>query len=210
MNTKNKKLIIFDFDGVIVDSFKIIYSVVRDAFKSVGISLSEQGYRDFFLINPKLAEQKLCNDEKKFALVQKYIHKNAPKRYRGVRIFPAAISTIKKLSEHATLAIVSSSQADVIEKKIKEYGLIKHFSLIFGADKALSKTEKLNEIINRLPADGNSIYFISDTVGDLNEGKSIGIKTIAATWGFHDKKILLSSLPEFIINNPEELLTLLI
>ena len=67
MNTKNKKLIIFDFDGVIADSFSAIYSVVRDAFKSVGIPLSEQEYRDFFLINPKLAEQKLTHDEKKFA-----------------------------------------------------------------------------------------------------------------------------------------------
>lgn len=201
-----KKLIIFDFDGVIADSFSAIYSVVRDAFKSIGIPLSEQGYRDFFLVNPKLAEQRICNDEKKFNDVQKSIHENAPKKYRDVKIFPDMLNIILRLSANADMAIVSSSQTDVIDEKMKEYGLIKYFSLILGADKALTKIEKINEIINHLNADKKSIYFISDTVGDLNEGKKIGITTIAVTWGFHDEKTIKKSKPDIIVDSANKLL----
>lgn len=207
---KNKKLIIFDFDGVIADSFQTIYSVVRDAFLSVGISLSEQGYRDFFLTNPKLAEKKLTKNEEKFDKVQKFIHENAPKKYHDVKIFPEIQKTIPCLAQNAHLAIVSSSQTDIIKQKLKEYNLEKYFTKILGADKEVSKIKKINEIIQHALLPKSSIYFVSDTVGDIREGKKIGIKTIAATWGFHDKKTILRAKPDIVASEPKNLVTFII
>lgn len=206
MNTKSIKLIIFDFDGVIADSFHAIYSVVRDAFKYVGIPLSEQEYRNFFLINPKLAEKKLCKNEKKFNKVQKFIHENAPKRYRDVKIFPEMLKTIPRLALTTNLAIVSSSQTDIIIEKLKKYKLLKYFSLILGADKDLSKIKKLNNIIHHFGLQKKSIFFISDTFGDIKEGKKIGIKTIAVAWGFHDIKTINKAQPNAILLDGKKLL----
>ena len=42
-------LIIFDFDGVLADSFETFYPLMRDMMKHVGFSLSPDQYRNFFI-----------------------------------------------------------------------------------------------------------------------------------------------------------------
>ncbi|KKQ57688.1 MAG: putative phosphatase [Parcubacteria group bacterium GW2011_GWA2_38_13] len=209
MNTQ-KKLIIMDFDGVITDSLEVVYQVVSQAFATVGIPLSLDAYKKFFLINPKLAEKQLTSDEKKFIDVQKYIHQNIPIRYKKVKIFQPMIEIIQKLHASAELAIVSSSQSEVIIEKLKKYSLDQYFSQILGADKEVSKIDKIKSCMDKSGIEKKSVYFISDTVGDILEGKKMGIKTIAVSWGFHNKETLLGATPDKILTEPDELLTYII
>lgn len=50
------------------------------------------------------------------------------------------------------------------------------------------------------------VYFVTDTAGDVIEGNRAEVKTIAVTWGFHDRERLEKAKPDIIVNTPEELL----
>ena len=60
------KLIIFDFDGVLADSFDSFFPLLRDAAKSVGFSLTKKQYRDFFLGNVHQGLRNFIKDNNKY------------------------------------------------------------------------------------------------------------------------------------------------
>ncbi len=46
---------------------------------------------------------------------------------------------------------------------------------------------------------------ITDTLGDLKEANQTGIKTIAVTWGVHQREKLKAGSPTVIIEEPTDL-----
>ncbi len=198
--------IIFDFDGVLVDSFHALYTLVRDAFLLLGITLTEEQYQNFFQENVKLAEKKLSGSEERFKKLQTFIQNNAGEYYKMVSLFPFAKDIILSLAEFGELAIVSSTTQNVIELKLSEQELLPYFRIISSASKEASKKERMIDVCKRLNFPEGNTFFISDTVGDIHEGRELGFKTIAVAWGFHSKKILHDAKPSFIVDNAVELI----
>ncbi len=49
-------------------------------------------------------------------------------------------------------------------------------------------------------------YYIGDTAGDVREAKQAGVKAVAVTWGWHSRETLEAAGPDFIVQEPEDLL----
>ena len=49
-------------------------------------------------------------------------------------------------------------------------------------------------------------YFIGDSEVDVLTGKNAGMKTVAVSWGFRDRKVLEAASPDVIIDSRAELL----
>ena len=58
-------------------------------------------------------------------------------------------------------------------------------------------------IENQAPKDQSVI--VGDTKFDLIGGKTVGIKTIAVTWGFGTNETLLAENPDFLTETPQKL-----
>ena len=50
------------------------------------------------------------------------------------------------------------------------------------------------------------VSYYDVTNSDLKVAKKIGLKTVAVTWGFHSKKVLMSGCPDKICDKIEDLL----
>lgn len=208
MQNSTRPGIIFDFDGVLADSFEALYTLVRDAFVPLEIELSEEQYRDFYLENVKLAEQKFCGNQERFLKLQGYIRNNAKAYYQSVLLFPFTQELISSLSQLGSLAIVSSTTQDVIESKLSEKQLLPYFQMVSSAGKEATKKERILAVCQQLHIEKGNAFFVSDTLGDIHEGKELGLKTIAVTWGFHSEETLKEALPSFLINKPDELVNI--
>ena len=142
--------------------------------------------------------------EKIFKIV-KILRENLIKNQSKIKIFYGLNKVVKKLSYRNSIAIITSNETVVVEHFLKAKK-INCFQIIIGSDKGLSKVEKIRMIQSKYP---NSIYYyIGDTKGDIVEGKRAGIKTVAVTWGWHDKEKLVKEKPEYIVHSPKELLHL--
>ena len=47
-------------------------------------------------------------------------------------------------------------------------------------------------------------------MGDIVEGRQVGVGTIAVTWGWHSRKRLEAASPDRLVTTPAELLALLL
>lgn len=191
-----KKLVIFDFDGVLADSFETFYPFMADMFGKINIPLSRKDYRELFNENVHLGFKKLIGNEDKYELFQKlrkanydrYYKKNKPKLFSGVK------GVLKQLDKNYILAIASSGKRSNIIGLLKKNNIQKHFSLVLATDEH-SKENMIRIILEKYCADPKETIMITDTAGDIKIAKKLGLKTIAVGWGFHGPKILKGSKP---------------
>ncbi|MFH1387783.1 MAG: HAD family hydrolase [Patescibacteria group bacterium] len=206
MNKGN--LIIFDFDGVIFDSieiFKDIYNKIHQKY-NLPKAKSKKDIADLFSGNifEKLKEIGLTQE--KIEQLTNEVKISFEKEEGRNNIFDGISEVIIKINQsNNSLAIVTSNHYETVKSFLENHNLDKSFKLILGSESGFNKAEKINLVIKKLNSFKKYAYFISDTAGDIMEGKKVDVKTIAVTWGYHDKNKLSKANPDFICDNPKDL-----
>ncbi|HPC00159.1 MAG TPA: HAD family hydrolase [Syntrophales bacterium] len=203
------KLLLFDFDGVLVDSLEIYTRAVEWCLKRVGmpIVVTVEDYLELFEGNFYEALRERGVDLDAFAAALKEY--SARVNYYGDVKAVAGISpVVEALGRDHTLLIISSNSARAIGRIIARFTWNGSFRAILGSEDAFSKREKIDRARKRFAFPPGETYYIGDTAGDIREGKEAGVVTVAATWGWHTRERLLAAGPDLVVDNPRELLTL--
>jgi phosphoglycolate phosphatase-like HAD superfamily hydrolase len=193
------RIILFDFDGVIVNTFDFCYQINTIC----NPDLTPDQYRERFHGNineciPK--EQKEAKRKDGFDFFALYtpelMKKSLEQKVRDL---------IKTLSETYTLYIVSSTNTDAITAFLKENGLLPCFTAIYGNDVETSKVKKFQKILKTEKAEPSDCVLITDTLGDIREAETCSIPVIAVSWGYHRRETLAQGKPMAIVDTVEEL-----
>ena len=189
------KLVIFDFDGVIADSFNICFEIIKIWYPH----LTEQEYRDSFNGNIRDASWRDPNIK-----TTNYYDYYDP-RLLVSKPFKDMPQTIRDFAKQHRLFIVSSTPAPVIREYLR-INDIDVFEQVLGHETHKYKDVKLQMILEKTGARSVDSVIITDTLGDIVEARKVGVKAICVTWGFQAEEILLRGNPVAIIGHPRELL----
>ncbi len=202
------KLFLFDFDGVIADSLSFYEEFVRTCLEQTGTPVikTREEYLDLFDGNFYESLRAKGVDTTAFNNTAMAI---APEMdYSRIVPFRDLLPVICKLRKHNTLLVISSNTSFTIRSFLSRYGFDGIFDDILGADFMLSKSKKINHAVEKWQASRDLTYYVGDTAGDIREGKAAGIRTVAATWGWHPRKRLEKSKPDYIVDSPDDLLNI--
>jgi phosphoglycolate phosphatase len=75
---------------------------------------------------------------------------------------------------------------------------------IFGKSRVLRRILRQERLLHR------EVLFIGDEIRDVEAGKKLQIDTVAVCWGVNSKKALQSAGPDYIIDHPADLTSLLL
>lgn len=193
----HKRMVIFDFDGVICDSWWLTHKTSKKAFPG----LTEEEHRQGFEGNIYEAEKAWSHltkvDIDYFDEYQKEMHL--------VKFFLEMESVIRRLSKVYTLVIVSSSTNDVIYRYLKRESIDSEFTDVLGADVHASKHEKIQMLFAKYSFAAADCVMITDTTGDIKEARMAGVDCIAVTWGFHSAETLARSAPFRVVQKPGDI-----
>jgi len=138
-----EKLLIFDYDGVLVDSLDVMTIVINKLIQnSYPKKLSKEEVANIFNVNFYEGMKNLGIDEiviKNYSNEAKYFikYKNEIKPFKGI------LEVIKKLSQENTIVIISSNTTKVIEVFMKDTELEPYVKEIIGIEKETSKVKKI-------------------------------------------------------------------
>lgn len=204
------KAVIFDFDGVIFDTLDRVWSVVREVFLKHGVPVrTKQEFLDMFEENWYDSLKKIEKSKEKFNSVIEECRQRLKVEQRSLDIFKGIDEVIRKLKKKHKLGLISSNFDEVIKQNLEEHDLLGYFDHYLGADVEQSKVKKMKSCLEMCNVNAADAVFICDTLGDIKEGKKLGIKVIAVTWGFHSRERLLKGKPDFVAEKPEQLLEIL-
>lgn len=137
--------VIFDMDGVIIDSEPIYMQVEQDLFKEVGLEVSHEEHEKFVGRSDLWT---VLNETYNLDINVQEIHREENKRYLEIinnsfsgDPIDGVVELIEQLHEDdIKLVLASSSEMKNIELVLTKFGLIDYFDLrISGADLATSK-----------------------------------------------------------------------
>ncbi|MFH1662293.1 MAG: HAD hydrolase-like protein [Candidatus Falkowbacteria bacterium] len=188
------KIIIFDFDGVIHDTFELAYKINVDIF---GENFTRDQYRDFF--NGNIFEKTKTKDNDKFFEAQN-------EAFKYLKIDDGIRKNLEKLYESNSLFIISSNQKVALDIYFNNNNFINIFKEVLGSEMHQSKVEKFKYLFEKYNSSAEDCIFITDTLGDILEGNKVGVKTIAVDFGFHERHRLEKGNPFKIVSSFDEIL----
>ncbi len=192
---KKMKYFIFDFDGVLGDTWK----AALESHIGVGdIKTPEQALERisaYFSKKPhhsrdsvRSAEQIVLDNEFNTMFGQKMAQSEFP-------LFTKFIQEIKKY-KNTTFAVVSSGSEQYVKPALKKVGM--KFTHILSFEDHHSKEEKIETICKDWGVDLKDIYYFTDTKADVYELETILDKTqiVGCSWGYNGYDGLREVLPE--------------
>ncbi len=197
-----KKYILFDFDGVIVDTFDLSFDIHKNHQATNTITAEE--YREFF--NGNIYHSVHQNKEHSFKneAVKKFFSHYEPELQRMSCISGMA-EVIKNLSADYEMIIVSSTVGSMIENFLQKHNLQNYFVAIYGPEIEVNKSKKIKTIFEKFQTTAHDCIFITDTLGDIKEARAAGVDSIAVSWGYHSLATLELGNPLAIADKPSEL-----
>ena len=191
------KAIIFDFDGVLQDTFEFHRKKIKEFS---GIDLSPEEFKNIHKKNFFL------NVSDKFKLINWLDYRDyVSSDVSMLKIKDKIRNGVHKLAINYKLFIVTSGGEKGVIGYLGNNGIINNFSEVLGMETHRAKTKKFKYIFEKYKLMKNKCIFVTDTLGDILEANEVGLKTIAVDFGFHCRETLEEGKPCKIVSSFNEL-----
>ena len=210
------KIIIFDFDGVILDSENSHFIAFNEGLKNLNINISEDEYYSKYIsLDDRGVITNVVND-KNISVTNEEIdmiikNKNDYFESRLIdnsKLFPGVEELIIQLSKNFVLSIGSGANRSEIIKTLKNNNIYDYFEIIVSANEVNNpkpNPETYNRVLDNINTDFNinEIIVIEDSPGGIEAAKSAGLKCIAITNTFDNEELCKADI---IVSNYEDIL----
>src|SRR3989338_8198367 len=202
---QEKKVIIFDFDGVVIDSWELAYKMTLRKRPEI----TPEEHKGFFTGNifkevSKIPITNHISDEEQEEWLKNTYHpaKLMLPMYEGIE------KVIERLGKSYKLFINSSASEASIREILERAKLDTYFEKIYGHEISKDKAEKFHMIMKECQVEPEECLLITDTVGDVLEAKHCSIPSLVVTYGYHDRSYFHSVGDEVIgfADSPLEIL----
>ncbi len=210
-------VVIFDFDGVIIDSGQDIASATQHVLKlcdrpvlSQEEIISYVGHGVEYLIKNCF---KGCDDdfiEQVIPIYRKHYLENAVVDTRLYEHVKETLEHIKKSGENNKIALVTNKPEDLTYRIVEVLGVKQYFDMVVGPEsvkKMKPDPEGIFQVLEQFKIPAQQAIMVGDSHVDVEAGKNAGTVTCGVTYGLGDREELINSSPDILINDMGELLT---
>jgi phosphoglycolate phosphatase len=191
-----RQLVIFDWDGTLMDSTRLIASCLQCACRDLGLSVPE--FTDArYVIGLGLAETvryvaPSLNEDKAGKLVERYRH-HFLEREHEAQLYTGVAEMLEDLhARGARMAVATGKARRGLEHALDTSGLRRWFETTRCADEGLAKPhpDMLHVILECTGVSPGDAIMVGDTIHDLDLAANAGIDAVAVTYGAHDENLL--------------------
>lgn len=181
------KAVIFDMDGVIVDSEPVHFQVERALFADLGIELSRKMHDAFVGTTPEAMWGEL---KRKYGFAESIEEMEAARVRRireafengEVRLVKGCVDLIKRLHfEKFRLGLASSSPREHIDAVLQRFDLVQFFDVVLSGEEVSNgkpAPDIFLEAAKRLGVDAAECLVIEDSRNGVSAAKAAGMKCV--------------------------------
>lgn len=203
-------LLLFDYDGVIADTFQLFLDIFNATqhFLGEGRAITEADLSSLPVNSFSCTAEVIGIPDHLIPRFEAEAAERLVSRASEVSLFSEIPSTLRTLSLKHALCIITHNKNQYVTKALTAYAVIDTISRIYGHENGLSKSESIVLACSTFGTDAETTYFIGDGISDLRAARQAGVKTVAVSWGFQDREMLLGEAPDFVADRPKDLLNL--
>ncbi|RMG30447.1 MAG: HAD family hydrolase [Gammaproteobacteria bacterium] len=200
------RLIVFDWDGTLIDSRDLIVACMQAAIREVDLPpRTDAQVADIIGLGLREAVETLYPEvsaERRAAMIDRY-RRHWLARQHECRLFPGARETLERLHQAGFLLAVATGKSRAgLERSLQETGLARLFSSTRCADETASKPDPrmLHEILGELDVPASAAILVGDTEYDLEMARRAGVAALGVCYGVHEATRLSRHRPLAILD----------
>jgi phosphoglycolate phosphatase len=223
---KTKKTLLFDLVGTLIDSVPDLALAVNEMLESLGMGGYTQDTIRYWVGNgaPMLIKRALVgkvdvgDDEIDDSLYQKakdiYMKSYAKNLSKATKEYQCVSETLDILYHRGfDMAIVTNKPYEFVPPLLQGLGLEKYFKLIFGGDSCKAKKPNpamLECVLKEFGANIDDAMMIGDSKNDIQAANTIGMQSIAVTYGYNYKEDISVYSPTYVVDRFDKILGVLL
>lgn len=194
------RLIVFDWDGTIIDSAATIAACIRDSARDMGLPVPSAerashviglGLHDSLrMAVPELQTQQYPE------FVANY-RRHFLAREDSMGLFAGMQELLEELKQKHLLAIATGKSRRGLDRALAATGIAPYFSASRCADETNPKPHPamLRELMTELDVAKDGVLMIGDTSHDLEMARAAEVDSVAVTYGAHPEEGLRACKP---------------
>jgi len=205
-------LLVFDWDGTLMDSEARIVACMQAAIADLGLEPREvASIRNIIGLGLHEAISTLypgSDSPLHEAITERYRYHFLTANTTRSELFAGAEETVRSLSEAGyLLAVATGKGRRGLDMVLEETGLGQYFLATRCADETFSKPhpQMLEELMDELGAEPAETLMIGDTEYDMQMASNARTHALAVSYGVHDKERLLRHGPLHCLDDIGEL-----
>ncbi len=214
------KALVFDLDGTLLNTLSALRLSVSLTMQALGLGELDEEHTKAFVGEgyQKLLERSLVylGDEKmeklqeSMSLYQKFFQENC---MEGVHPYEGILQLLDYGKKKGLkLAVLSNKLQHRVEDNIFQIFGKEMFDRVYGERPGIPMKPDptgLKLLIQELQAAPKEVLYMGDTDTDINTGQGAGVNTVGVAWGFRSREVLEACRPDYLVNSPEEIISLL-
>lgn len=209
INMKNKSLIIFDWDGTLMDSVGLIVDAMRYAAKKHGLTVTDEATKSIIGIALVDAFPMLFpNDSDKYDELLATYSEYYVKHCDNDKLFDGIKELIQDLhAQGKTLAIATGKKRKGLQRVLPNSGIQAFFTLTKTADETAGKPNPLmlQAILSETGKTVEDAILVGDSIHDIRMANAIQMDSIAVSYGCEKADVLAKENPTLIVDSVEQL-----
>ena len=205
-----KRIVLFDFDGTIADTVDTAADILNDLSTKYGYAKvtneENKAMRDV-TIHEMFKMKNVALYKLPFMMID--VKRELNKRIVYLKPIKGMSTVIKELKKKDyKLAIITSNSKENVEHFLENNNLI-FFDHIYTGTTLFGKAKVIQGFLKKSNVQLEKAIYIGDEIRDIEATKKVGIPIISVTWGLNSRKGLQRFQPEFLIDKPNEILSVL-
>tara|TARA_B100000795_G_C22783906_1_gene433635 strand:- start:1499 stop:2116 length:618 start_codon:yes stop_codon:yes gene_type:complete len=196
-----KKLIIFDLDGVLIDSIKNMKFALKMTSLSMNIKLNFELYKKYLGLpfEKIIKKMNIKKDVKKIKEKYSYFSK---KNISKIKISKKNLADLKNLNKDYDFAVFTSKDKSRTNIILRKYKLFKYIITSDDVKKGKPHSEGIIKILKKNKSEKKDCLYVGDSIYDYKSAKNSKINYLHAKWGYEKnlkKKYKIIEISNFLM-----------
>jgi phosphoglycolate phosphatase len=209
--TTPRRLVIFDFDGTLADTWRDIASALNRTLQEAGLARVDGPDVRFWIgegVLPLLRRAAPHADDAGLgALYERFSEHYLRSCLETTETYPGIPECLEQLRD-AALVVASNKPTRFLDRVIEGLGLKRHFQIVLGGDSLRVRKPDpaiVAHVIERLAEPVGQVWMVGDSAVDVATGRAAGARTVGCAWGLRGRSELRAAQAEFLIEHPREI-----
>ena len=208
---KRFELVVFDWDGTLIDSAPTIVACIQAACRDLGLEVPDDARASHVIglgLHDALSYAIPGLQASEYARVVEHYRRHFLSRDPQIPLFPGTEDMLRALRDNGHLMAIATGKSRAgLARALDTTGLASFFTASRCADQCASKPapDMLREIMEELDVGAERTLMIGDTVHDLNMAANAGVAAVAVSHGAHPEASLAALKPLACVASTKEL-----
>lgn len=204
----SSQVVIFDFDGTLANTFDLILKLFNEVASNYNLPVVKSSDKEKlrnFSARELISEYKIS--PWKLLQLTRDILPKVKQNAKDISLVEGMLEVVMELKKRGvTMGIVTSNSKENVELFLMNQN-ISQIDFIHSEKNLFGKGKVLRHVLQQQKFTADKVIYVGDEVRDIEAARAAGILALAVTWGFNSEERLQKAQPDYLVTQPEQIVT---